>query len=85
MFQNQDNQTDLKIDVEFTLKNLENQHRVDKREFKFDNSSLKVQEKEQELNQNEYVFALKMDYDKNTTQLSQEYERAYKMSKLNTI
>ena len=36
------------------------------------------------MNKNEYVFTLKIDYDKITTQLRQKYERAYNDSKLNT-
>jgi chromosome segregation ATPase len=77
LFQNQDNQTALKKDVEVTLKQLEDEHRIGERELKFDNRALNMQVKEQEVNQNEYMFALKTEYDRNMTQLRQDYERVY--------
>lgn len=43
MFQNQDQQSELKKEVEITLKQLEDEHRTKERELKTDNRALKVQ------------------------------------------
>jgi hypothetical protein len=71
MFQNQDDGTALRKDVEVNLKYKEDEHTVKQRELKFDNRALKVQLKEQEVNHTEYGFALKSDYDKKMTLLRQ--------------
>jgi len=57
------------------LKHQEDDDRIKERELKFDNRALKVQRKEQEVNYNEYEFALRMDNDKKITELRQDYER----------
>ncbi|CAK61701.1 unnamed protein product (macronuclear) [Paramecium tetraurelia] len=75
LFQNQDQQSDLRKDVEVTLKQLEDDHRMKDRELKTDIRSLKVQQKEADLAQNDYMFALKTEYDRQATQLRQNFER----------
>jgi len=45
LFQNQDEQTSLKKDVEVKLKYSEDEHRIKERELKFDNRSLKSPKK----------------------------------------
>ena len=71
MFENQDNQTNLKKDVEVTLKQREDEHRYKERELKFDNRTAKVQVKEQEMNHVEYTFALTSDFNRKQTELRQ--------------
>ncbi|EAR84655.2 growth-arrest-specific microtubule-binding protein (macronuclear) [Tetrahymena thermophila SB210] len=75
LFQNQDQQSELKKDVEVTLKQLEDQHRIKSRELKTDVRSLKVTKKEQEISQQDYLFALKSEHDKQMTLMRQDYER----------
>lgn len=58
-----------------TLKQLEDEHRTKERELKTDNRTLKVQIKEQELSQMDYIFAIKSEYDRRSTALRQDYER----------
>lgn len=43
LFQNQDQQSELRKEVEITLKQLEDEHRTKERELKTDNRALKVQ------------------------------------------
>eukprot|EP00829_Urostomides_striatus_P011287 TRINITY_DN2779_c0_g1_i1.p2 TRINITY_DN2779_c0_g1~~TRINITY_DN2779_c0_g1_i1.p2 ORF type:complete len:192 (-),score=63.91 TRINITY_DN2779_c0_g1_i1:17-592(-) len=74
-FQNLDKLTDLKIQQEVQLKSEEDRHRVEARQLKADARALKVQDKEQELRQEDFMKALHKDYDKNLTALRQEYER----------
>jgi len=78
LFENQDNQTALKKDVEVTLKQREDEHRYKERELKFDNRTAKVQVKEQEINHVEYTFALMSDFDRKQTELRQDFERRAK-------
>jgi len=75
LFENQDAQSNLKKDVEVTLKQREDDHRIKERELKFDYRNSKQQVKEQEVNQVEYAFALTSDSSKKQTEARQEYER----------
>jgi hypothetical protein len=75
LFQNQDQQAELKKDVEVTLKQLEDEHLIKNRELKTDNRALKVIKKEQELSHIDYTFALEQDLDRQSTLLRQDYER----------
>ncbi|KRX07161.1 hypothetical protein PPERSA_00071 [Pseudocohnilembus persalinus] len=76
LFQNQDQQSELKKDVEITLKQLEDEHRIKSRELKTDTRSLKVIKKEQEVSQHDYVmYALNFDFSKKFLSLRQDYER----------
>eukprot|EP00826_Nyctotherus_ovalis_P023055 TRINITY_DN17755_c0_g1_i1.p1 TRINITY_DN17755_c0_g1~~TRINITY_DN17755_c0_g1_i1.p1 ORF type:complete len:347 (+),score=143.58 TRINITY_DN17755_c0_g1_i1:191-1231(+) len=74
-FQDLDQLTDLKIQQEIQLKNEEDRNRVEARQLKADVRSLKVQGKEQEVRNEDYIKALEKDYDKKLTTLRQEYER----------
>ena len=68
LFQNQDQQAELKKDVEVTLKQNEDDHRIKERELKTDNRYLKTQVefiwqyKEQELSHLDYNFALNAEW-----------------------
>ena len=75
IFQNQDHHAEMKIELEQNLKQLEDQHRVEERELNTDNRYLKKKMREQELSNENFVFALKFDYDKNNTLERQEFER----------
>jgi hypothetical protein len=54
---------------------LEDEHRLKDRELKTDIRTLKVMQKEQDLAHNDYMFALKTEFDRQTTVLRQDYER----------
>ncbi len=58
-----------------TLKNVEDEHRIQEREIKQDLRSLIVQKNEQHTRHIEYLNALKKDKNKQATQIRQEYER----------
>ena len=75
MLINQDQQSELRKDVEVTLKQLEDQHRIKERALKTDIRALHVGLKEQELSQENYIFALQAENDKKQTELRQEFER----------
>jgi hypothetical protein len=75
MFQNLDQLTELKKEAEITLKNVEDEHRIDARELKADIRALNVSMKEQEVRQGEYVRALKKANNKKKTAIRQEHER----------
>lgn len=75
MFQNLDQLTELKKEAEITLKNVEDEHRMDARELKADIRALNVAMKEQEVRQGEYVRALKKANNKKKTAIRQEHER----------
>lgn len=74
-FQDLDQLTDLKIQQEIQLKNEEDRNRVEARQLKADARSLKVQEKEQELRNEDYIKVMQKDYDRKLTLMRQEYER----------
>ena len=75
LFQNLDQLTELKKEAEITLKNAEDEHRIDSRELKSDIRALKVAMKEQEIRQQEYLRALKKTNNKKATAIRQEHER----------
>lgn len=64
---NQDQQSEIRKDVEVTLKQLEDEHRIKERALKTDIRALHVSLKEQELSQENYTFALKAENDKRQT------------------
>jgi len=78
LFENQDNHTNLKKDVEVNLKYREDEHRYKERELKFDTRTSKTQLKEQEINHGEYTFALTADFDRKQTELRLDFERRAK-------
>jgi len=54
--------TQLKKEAQITLKNNEDEHRINERELKQDLRSLKISKKEQENRHNEYLNALTKAY-----------------------
>ena len=58
-----------------TLKNLEDEHRINERELKQDLRSLQVSKKEQETRHQEYLNALTKAYSTKQTEIRKEYER----------
>lgn len=70
-----DQQSQLQKDVQITLKQLEDQHRIRERALKTDIRSLEVSLKEQETSQNDYIFALKSENDKKVTEQRQQFQR----------
>ena len=75
LFQNLDQLTELKKEAELTLKNQEDEHRVNEREPKYDVRALKIQKKEQEVRQKDYLRALEKTKMGDATRVRQEYER----------
>jgi len=65
----------LKKEAQITLKNVEDENRVNERELKQDLRSLKVSKKEQEVRHQEYLNALTRDKNKKQTQLRNDFER----------
>jgi len=74
-FQNLDQLTDLKIQQEIQLKSEEDRNRIQARQLKSDVRALTVQDKEQELRNEDYIKVMQKDYDKKLTAMRQEYER----------
>lgn len=56
MLISQDQQSELRKDVEVTLKQLEDEHRIKERSLKTDIRSLHVMLKEQEMSHEDYMF-----------------------------
>ena len=75
LFQNLDKLTELKKEAEVTLKNKEDENRVNMRELKADQRALKVQGKEQNIRHADYIRALNKDNNKKASGYRQEYER----------
>lgn len=75
MFQNLDQLTELKKESQITLKNIEDENRINERELKQDLRSLKVAKKEQEMRHIEYLNALTKEKNKQQTKLRQDFER----------
>ena len=75
MFQQHDERCELQKDVEITLKQLEQEHRLRDRELKTDVRALHVGLKEQQLSSEDYKFALKAEHDKKKTELRQQFDR----------
>jgi hypothetical protein len=59
----------LKKEVEVTLKQLEDEHRIKERELKTDNRNLQVQVKEQELGHLDYMYSMQLEADRKMTEL----------------
>jgi len=75
IFQNLDQLTELKKEYKITLKNVEDENRINARELKQDLRSLKVAKKEQEVRHAEYLNALTKEKNKEMTRLRQDFER----------
>jgi hypothetical protein len=70
-----DQLTELKKEAQITLKNIEDENRINERELKQDLRSLKISKKEQEVRHHEYVNALTKEKNKQQTKLRQDFER----------
>ena len=75
IFQNLDQLTELKKEAQITLKNIEDENRIDERELKQDLRALKVSKKEQDVRHQEYLNALTREKNKEQTKLRQDFER----------
>ena len=75
VFQNLDQLTQLKKEAQITLKNSEDEHRIQQRELKQDLRALKVQKKEQQIRHTEYLNALTKKYGEEATKIRKDYER----------
>lgn len=75
IFQNLDQLTELKKEAQITLKNVEDENRINERELKQDLRSIKVSQKEQEVRHKEYLNALTKEKNKEQTKVRQEFER----------
>jgi SHS2 domain-containing protein len=67
LFQNLDQLTELKKESQITLKNVEDENRINERELKQDVRALKVSKKEQEVRHTEYLNALTREKNKQAT------------------
>ena len=76
LFQNEDSHGEMRVVQEKKLQQKEDQNRVITQDLDSDNRDLKKKLKEQELSQNNYMFALQFDANQNLTQQRQEHERA---------
>ena len=75
IFQNLDQLTELKKEAQITLKNVEDENRINERELKQDLRAIKVAQKEQEVRHKEYLNALTQEKNKQQTKLKHEFER----------
>ena len=75
LFHNLDNLIEAKTSSEVTLKNSEDEHRYKQRDLKYDVRALLVNEKEKEVNHEDYLRSLKKDEDKKKMELRHEFER----------
>jgi len=74
-YHQQDEVTELKTDAEMALKLQEDHHRVTEAELKKDKRSLKVETKEAEVSQDDFLRMLKLEQDQKILELRQEYDR----------
>jgi len=74
-FQNLDKLTALKKEQQITLKNSEDEHRIEQRELKQDVRALKVAKKEQEVRQTEYINELVKSAQEEQSSIYKHYER----------
>lgn len=74
MLKQQDENVELMKNVEISLKQLEDAHRVKEKDFKYDKRSLSRLLKEQEVLQNDFIHALQKDNIKKIHELKNEYE-----------
>lgn len=75
IFQNLDQLTELKKEAQVTLKNVEDENRINQRELKQDLRSINIAKKEQEVRHKEYLNALTREKNKEQTKVRHEFER----------
>mmetsp|Transcript_73315 Transcript_73315/g.184760 ORF Transcript_73315/g.184760 Transcript_73315/m.184760 type:complete len:461 (-) Transcript_73315:54-1436(-) len=74
-YHQQDEVVELKTDAELALKLQEDHHRITEAEIKKDKRALKVEMKEAEVAQEDFIRMLKMEQDHNILELRQEFDR----------
>jgi hypothetical protein len=74
MLKNQDKAVELQKEVQIDLKQLEDNHRIKEKDYKYDVRSLSKMKKEQEVLQNDFINALQKDNIKETHQLKMDFE-----------
>merc|ERR1711972_536112 len=74
-YHQQDEVVELKTDAELALKLQEDHHRVTEAEIKKDKRALKVEMKEAEVAQEDFVRMLKLEQDQKILELRQEFDR----------
>merc|ERR1719377_247776 len=74
-YHQQDEVVELKTDAELALKLQEDHHRVTEAEIKKDKRSLRVQMKESEVAQEDFIRMLKLEQDQKILELRQEFDR----------
>jgi len=74
-YHQQDEVVDLKTDAELALKLQEDHHRVTEGEIKKDKRALKVQGKESDVAQEDFIRMLKLEQDQKILELRQEFDR----------
>merc|ERR1719386_62188 len=74
-YHQQDEIVELKTDAELALKLQEDHHRVTEAEIRKDKRALKVQMKESEVAQEDFIRMLKLEQDQKILELRQEYDR----------
>jgi growth arrest-specific protein 8 len=74
-YHHQDEVVELKTDAELALKLQEDHHRVAEAEIKKDKRSLKVEMKESEVSQEDFIRMLKLEQDQKILDLRQEFDR----------
>merc|ERR1719265_1704032 len=74
-YHQQDEVVELKTDAELALKLQEDHHRVTECEIKKDKRALKVEMKESEISQEDFIRMLKLEQDQKILELRQEFER----------
>merc|ERR1719161_1220744 len=74
-YHQQDEAVDLKTDAELTLKLQEDHHRITEAEIKKDKRALKIEMKEAEVSQDDFIRMLKLEQDQKILELRQEFDR----------
>ncbi len=74
MLKHQDENVELQNEAEIALKNLEDNHRVKEKDYKYDVRSLSKMQKEQEVLQNDFLNALEKENIKLLHEIKGEYE-----------
>mmetsp|Transcript_25868 Transcript_25868/g.41504 ORF Transcript_25868/g.41504 Transcript_25868/m.41504 type:complete len:460 (-) Transcript_25868:143-1522(-) len=74
-YHQQDEVVDLKTEAEMALKLQEDHHRITEAEIKKDKRALKVEMKEAEVAQEDFIRMLKLEQDQKILELRQEYDR----------
>jgi len=74
-YHQQDEVVELKTDAELALKLQEDHHRITEAEIKKDQRALKVEKKEAEVAQEDFIRMLKLEQDQKILELRQEFDR----------